>query len=226
MAGADPAVIRTVIVDDHEIVREGVATLLARAGGIVVCGEASTAQEAVEVAQATRPNVVLMDVRLAGGSGIEATREVRERCPDTKVIMLTSFPDEDALLASIMAGASGYVLKQIRGNDLVDAVRQVAAGHSLLDPAVTSGLFDRLRKASASLRDAKLASLSAREERILGLVAKGCTNREIAEAEQVAEKTVKNSISQILGKLQVTRRSEAAAYLTRHTRSESGHPLP
>lgn len=193
------------------------AALLSSTGDIVVAGQAGSVQEAIDVVLAARPDVVLMDVRLVGGSGIEATREIRSRCPDTRVIMLTSFSDDDALLSSIMAGASGYVLKQVRRLDLIDAVRHVAAGDSLLDPAVTSALFDRLRKASSSLRDEKLASLSAREESILTLIAKGHTNKEIADAEGIAEKTVKNAVSQILTKLQVARRSEAAAYLTRHT---------
>ncbi len=159
-----------------------------------------------------------MDVRLADGSGIEATREIRTRWPSTKVIMLTSFADEEALFASIMAGASGYVLKRIRRGELVDAVRRVAAGQSLLDPSLTSTLFERVRRASKTLKDEKLASLSPREEEILTLVAQGQTNREISDELKIAEKTVKNSISQILSKLQVARRSEAAAYLTRHTR--------
>jgi len=209
--------IRTVVIDDHEVVREGVSALLTAADDIVVCGQGGSVVEAVEVAVATRPDVVLMDLRLLDGSGIEATREIRARCPNTKVIMLTSFSDEEALLAAIMAGASGYVLKQIRGSDLVGAIRHVAAGHSMLDPNVTSALFERLRKASAALKDEKLASLSAREEQILTLVARGLTNREIAHDVNVAEKTVKNAISKILTKLQVGRRSEAAAYLIRHT---------
>jgi two-component system response regulator DevR len=221
MTGVDaiPATIRTIVIDDHEVVRQGVAAMLAATGDIVVCGQGGSVAEAVEVAVATRPDVVVMDVRLLDGSGIEATREIRARCPETKVIMLTSFSDEEALLASILAGASGYVLKQIRGSDLVGAIRHVAAGRSLLDPNVTSGLFDRLRRTSGEMKDQRLASLTSREERILTLVAQGRTNREIAEEVGVAEKTVKNSISQILTKLQVARRSEAAAYLTRHTRT-------
>ena len=209
--------IRTVVIDDHEVVRQGVVAMLAAAGDIVVCGQGGTVAEAIEVAVATRPDVVVMDVRLLDGSGIEATREIRARCPDTKVIMLTSFSDEEAMLASILAGASGYVLKQIRGSDLAGAIRHVAAGRSLLDPSLTTGLFDRLRRTSDSMKDERLASLSRREEQILALVARGRTNREIAEDVHLAEKTVKNAISQILTKLQVARRSEAAAYLTRHT---------
>lgn len=207
--------IRVLVVDDHEVVREGVATLLAGAADITVCGQATTAKQAVEVAEATRPDVVIMDVRLSGVSGIQATREIRARVGTAKVIMLTSFPDEEALLASIMAGASGYVLKQIRGTDLVASVRQVAAGQSLLDPALTAGLFERIRAKPGLAGDEKLARLSTREEAVLALVAKGRTNREIAEELVVSEKTVKNHVSQILSKLQVGRRSEAAAYLVR-----------
>jgi two-component system response regulator DevR len=216
---SSPVAIRTVLIDDHEVVRQGVATMLEATGDIVVVGQGGTVAEAIEVALATKPDVVVMDVRLLDGSGIEATREIRARCPNTKVIMLTSFSDEDAMLASIVAGASGYVLKQIRGSDLVGAIRHVAAGRSLLDPNVTAALFDRLRQNSANLKDQRLASLTSREEQILELVARGKTNREIADEVGVAEKTVKNSISQILTKLQVARRSEAAAYLTRHTRT-------
>ena len=206
---------RVMIVDDHEIVRQGVATVL-RGAGIDVCSEASTLEEAVTRAEATQPDVVVMDVRLAGGSGIEATREIRTRRPDTRVLMLTSFADEDALFASIMAGASGYILKQVLGMDLVDAVRRVADGQSLLDPAVTSAVLERLRQGGDLLKDEKLARLSSREERILDLVAAGRTNRQIAEELYVSEKTVKNNVSTILSKLEVTRRAEAVAYLSRH----------
>jgi two-component system response regulator DevR len=213
-----PPVIRVVLVDDHEIVRQGVATVLGRSEGIVVCGEAGSAFEALEVAEATMPDVVVMDVRLGGDSGIEATREIRARRPETKVIMLTSYADDDALFASIMAGASGYVLKQIRGNDLVSAIRSVASGQSLLDPGMTNAVLERLRQGRDQMKDEKLARLSTREERILELVAHGKTNKEIGEELHVSEKTVKNHLSHILQKLEVARRAEAAAYLTRHQR--------
>ena len=209
------------VVDDHEVVREGVAALLTRSG-VVVCAEASGVAEAVEAAAATRPDVVVMDVRLADGSGIEATREIRAQNPSTAVIMLTSFADDDALFASIMAGASGYVLKQISGRELVHAIRTVAAGNSLLDPAMTTSVLDRLRQSRDLLKDEKLARLTPQEERILGLVAQGRTNREIAEEIFLAEKTVKNHLSSVLSKLEVARRAEAAAYLTRHTRPPGG----
>jgi DNA-binding NarL/FixJ family response regulator len=205
------------LVDDHEVVRQGIRVLLEAAGGIVVAGEAGGVQEAVEVAASVRPDVVIMDVRLEDGSGIEATREIRAARPDTKVIMLTSFADDEALFASIMAGAAGYVLKQVRGGELVRSVRTVAQGGSLLDPAVTGAVLDRLRKGKHLLKDERLARLSPQEERILALVADGKTNREIGDELHLAEKTVKNYVSSILSKLEVARRAEAAAYLARHT---------
>src|SRR6266508_6610451 len=158
-----------------------------------------------------------MDVRLSDGSGIEATRDIRARRPATQVLMLTSFADDEALFASIMAGAAGYVLKQIKGADLLQAIRNVGQGQSMLDPAVTKGVLDRLRRGKQLLKDIKLARLSAQEERILTLVADGSTNREIGESLGLAEKTVKNYVSSILSKLEVGRRAEAAAYLARHT---------
>ncbi len=191
--------------------------LLEAADDIVVSGEAGGVVESVEVAESTRPDVVIMDVRLIDGSGIEACREIRARQPETKVVMLTSFADDEALFASIMAGASGYVLKQVRGGDLVSSVRSVAGGQSLLDPAVTGPVLERLRKGKHLMKDEKLARLSPQEERILTHVAEGKTNREIGEALHLAEKTVKNYVSSILSKLEVARRAEAAAYLARHT---------
>jgi len=217
MAMAEPLV-RVMLVDDHEVVRQGVAALLERAEGIVVCGQASSAAEALEVATGTMPDVVVMDVRLGGDSGIETTREIRARRPATKVIMLTSYADDDAMFSSIMAGASGYVLKQIRGSDLVGAVRSVAAGQSLLDPSMTTAVLNRLRQGRDQMKDEKLARLSTQEERILTLVAQGMTNKEIGVELFISEKTVKNHVSHILQKLQMSRRSEAAAYLTRHQR--------
>jgi two-component system response regulator DevR len=209
--------IRVMFVDDHEVVRQGLRAMLEAAGDVVVAGEAARVQESVEVAEAVRPDVVVMDVRLEDGSGIEATREIRARRPDTKVVMLTSFADDEALFASIMAGASGYVLKQVRGGDLLQSMRTVARGGSLLDPAVTGAVLDRLRKGKHLLKDEKLARLSPQEERILALVADGKTNKEIGDELHLAEKTVKNYVSSILSKLEVARRAEAAAYLARHT---------
>jgi two-component system, NarL family, response regulator DevR len=209
--------LRVLLVDDHEVVRSGLAALLKSTEDIVVAGEAGTVKEAIEQAERARPDVVVMDVRLADGSGIEATREIRARRPKTQVLMLTSFADDEALFASIMAGASGYVLKQVKGGELVRAIRAVGQGDSLLDPAVTKSVLDRLRKGKHLMKDEKLARLSPQEERILSLVAAGKTNKEIGEELHLAEKTVKNYVSSILSKLEVARRAEAAAYLARHT---------
>jgi two-component system response regulator DevR len=209
--------LRVMLVDDHEVVRSGVRALLQETDDIIVTAEAGTVREAVDEANRARPDVVVMDVRLADGSGIEATREIRTRHPSTSVVMLTSFADDEALFASIMAGASGYVLKQVRGGELVRAIRTVGGGESLLDPAVTNAVLDRLRKGKRLLEDEKLARLSPQEERILGLVADGKTNKEIGDELDLAEKTVKNYVSSILSKLEVARRAEAAAYLARHT---------
>jgi two-component system response regulator DevR len=208
--------LRILLVDDHEVVRNGVRALIEANDDLTVVAEAGTVTEAVAQAERTKPDVVVMDVRLAGGSGIEATREIRARLEKTHVLMLTSFADDEALFASIMAGAAGYVLKQIRGGELVRAIREVGAGRSLLDPEVTKSVLDRLRKGK-SMRDEKLARLSAQEERVLTLVAKGQTNGQIGHQLNLAEKTVKNYVSTILSKLEVARRAEAAAYLARHT---------
>jgi DNA-binding NarL/FixJ family response regulator len=191
--------------------------MLAPEEDIVVASEAGTVREAIDEAERTRPDVIVMDVRLSDGSGIEATREIRAKRPDTRVLMLTSFADDEALFSSIMAGASGYVLKQVKSGELLRAIRAVGAGDSLLDPAVTSAVLDRLRKGKHLLKDEKLARLSPQEERILLLVADGRTNREIGDELHLAEKTVKNYVSSILSKLEVARRAEAAAYLARHT---------
>ncbi len=214
--GAVPP-LRVLLVDDHEVVRQGLASLLKATEDIVVAGEAGTVRDAIEEAERTRPDVVVMDVRLADGSGIEATREIRARRPETQVIMLTSFADDEALFASIMAGASGYVLKQVKSGELIRAIRTVGRGESLLDPAVTKPVLDRLRKGKHLMRDEKLARLSPQEERILEAVANGKTNKEIGQELHLAEKTVKNYVSSILSKLEVARRAEAAAYLARHT---------
>jgi two-component system response regulator DevR len=209
--------IRVMLVDDHEVVRQGLRALLEASGDIVIAGEADGVKESIEIAESVRPDVVVMDVRLIDGSGIEATREIRAARPQTRVIMLTSFADDEALFASIMAGAAGYVLKQVRGDDLVRSIRTVAKGESLLDPSVTGRVLDRLRKGKHLIKDEKLARLSPQEERILALVADGKTNRGIGEELHLAEKTVKNYVSSILSKLEVARRAEAAAYHARHT---------
>ncbi|MFI5055624.1 MAG: response regulator [Actinomycetota bacterium] len=205
------------LVDDHEIVRNGIRAMLDAQDDIVVTTEAGSVREAVDEAARTRPDVIVMDVRLSDGSGIEATREIRANRPETKVLMLTSFADDEALFSSIMAGASGYVLKQVKSGDLLRAIRAVGAGDSLLDPSVTNAVLDRLRKGKHLMKDEKLARLSPQEERILQLIAEGWTNRQIGEELHLAEKTVKNYVSSILSKLEVARRAEAAAYLARHT---------
>jgi two-component system response regulator DevR len=209
--------LRIMIVDDHEVVRDGIKALLAEEEGLTIAGEAGGVREAVERVEWARPDVVVMDIRLPDGSGIDATREIRARLPNTQVLMLTSFADDEALFASIMAGAAGYVLKQVLGGDLVRAIRAVGAGQNLLDPTVTKGVLDRLRKGKHLLGDERLARLSAQEERILGEVADGKTNRQIGADLKLAEKTVKNYVSSILSKLEVARRAEAAAYLVRHS---------
>jgi len=209
--------VRVMLVDDHEIVRGGLKTLISSTEDIIVTAEAGTVREAIDEADRARPDVVVMDVRLADGSGIEATREILAKHPKARVVMLTSFADDEALFASIMAGASGYVLKQVNSAELLRAIRAVGEGKSLLDPEVTDAVLSRLRKGKHLLGDERLARLSPQEERILTLVADGKTNREIGDELHLAEKTVKNYVSSILSKLEVARRAEAAAYLARHT---------
>ena len=206
--------IRVLICDDHEVVREGLRGLISRQAGMSVVGEAGTVAEAVEAADRATPDVVIMDVRLPDGSGVEACRSIREAHPDTKVIMLTSYADDDALFASIIAGASGYLLKQTRGQAVVDAVIAVAAGRSLLDPDVTGKVLARLRETRAE--DPALASLTEQERKVLAGLAEGKTNREIGESLFLSEKTVKNYVSRILDKLGLARRAEAAAYMAKH----------
>jgi DNA-binding NarL/FixJ family response regulator len=205
------------LVEDHEVVREGLRMVLESTGDITVVAEASTASEAVANAAKARPDVIVMDVRLLEGNGIEATREIRSLVPRSRVLMLTSFQDDEALFASIMAGAVGYLLKRVRSQELISAIRAVAGGQSLLDPAVTERVLEQVRRGPALGRDEKLARLTAREEQILALVAAGKTNGQIAREIYLSEKTVKNHVSTILAKLEVARRTEATAYLVRHT---------
>lgn len=207
--------IRIMLVDDHEVVRAGLAALIEAEDDLEVVGEASDGPEALRVAPIYRPDVVVMDVRMPGGGGVEACRALRDAFPNLAVIMLTSYSDDEALFNSLMAGAAGFVLKQIRGRDLVTAIRTVAGGQSLLDPTVTARVLERLRRAKIDDKDPKLARLSPQEERILDLVAEGRTNREIAEVIHLSDKTVKNYVSSILQKLEVQRRSEAASYVAR-----------
>lgn len=216
--------LEVLLVDDHEIVRQGLRALLEAEGDIVVVAEADSGTSAVSLASAHRPDVVVMDVRMPGGSGVEACRAIRDERPDAQVIMLTSFSDDEALFNSIMAGAAGFVLKQIRGRDLVDAIRTVGAGKSLLDPDVTKRVLERLRKPKLDERDPKLARLSPQEERILDMIGEGLTNREIAERIHLSDKTVKNYVSTILQKLDVARRAEAASYVARVRAQERPKP--
>ena len=209
--------VRVFLLDDHELVRRGIRDLLWSQEDVTVVGEAGTAQEALDLIPQTEPNVAVLDVRLgddaSGMNGIEVCREIRSSHPEVACLMLTSFADDEALFASIMAGAAGYVLKQIRGSDLVSTIRRVAAGESLLDPAVTARVLERLRAPVSE--DDPLAALTPQERRILDLIAEGKTNRQIGEAMFLAEKTVKNYVSHLLSKLGMERRTEAAAYAAR-----------
>lgn len=206
------ALIRVFLLDDHEIVRRGVRELLESADDLEVVGEAGTAAEALHRVPATSPDVAILDVRLPDGSGIEVCRELRSSMPDLKCLMLTSFTDDEALFDAVMAGAAGYVLKEVRGSDLIESVRRAAAGHSLLDPIVTARVIDRLRNPP---RDSLTATLSPQESTILGHLADGLTNRQIAEQMFLAEKTVKNYVSNLLAKLGMHHRTQAAVYAAR-----------
>ena len=208
--------VRVMLVDDHEVVREGLRTLVTRQASLSFVGEAATVAEAVAVAGRARPDVIIMDVRLPDGSGVEACRDIRAANPDIKVIMLTSYADDEALFASIVAGASGYLLKQTRGQAVVDAITTVAAGRSLLDPDVTGKVLQRLRENRAE--DPALASLTEQERKVLTHLAEGKTNREIGDLLFLSEKTVKNYVSRILDKLGLSRRAEAAAFMAKRAR--------
>lgn len=218
MVDAAPAAhpIRVYLLDDHEIVRRGIRDLLEAEGDIVVVGESGLAQEAARRIPALRPDVAILDGRLPDGSGIDVCREVRSRSPEIAALILTSFDDDDALFSAIMAGAAGYLLKQVGGNALVDAVRRVAAGQSLLDPGVTAKVLERLR--SGPREDPALAQLTTQERRILDLVGEGMTNRQIAETVHLAEKTVKNYVSSMLTKLGLQSRTQAAIFSTKQHR--------
>jgi len=210
--------LKILIVDDHDIVRKGLAMLVSRQEDLSVVAEAGTVAEAVEKARDSVPDVVVMDIRLPDGSGIEACREIRDENANIKVLMLTSYSDEEAVMGSIMAGASGYLLKEIRSQEIVDAIRRVGAGQSLLDPAVTASVLERVRRGK---EEDVLAQLTGQEQKILELIAEGRTNREIAGQINLSDKTVKNYVSNILSKLEVSRRSQAAAFLaTRRARRD------
>jgi len=205
--------IRVFLVDDHEVVRRGVRDVLQGSGEIVVVGEAGSVTEAREAIPAAAPDVAVLDVQLPDGTGIELCRDLRSDRPELACLMLTSFPDDDAMLDAVVAGASGYVLKHVRGSDLVDAVRKVAAGHSLLDPDLRARAADRIRKGPEE--DDRLKHLTPQEHRILELLADGLTNRQIAEEMFLAEKTVKNYVSNLLSKMGMSRRTEAAVFAAR-----------
>lgn len=208
--------LRLLLVDDHEVVRQGLKALIDRRPAFQVVGEAGTVAEAIAAARRFQPDLVLMDVRLPDGSGIEACRAIREELPGTRVVMLTSYPDEEAVLAAILAGASGYLLKEIRGRDLVAALESVGRGDSLLDPAVTERVLERVRRMAAGDAQDELAELTSQERKILILIAEGKTNREIAAEVFLSDKTVKNYVSSILSKLGLQRRAQAAAFVAKH----------
>ena len=213
--------IRVFLVDDHEVVRRGVRELLESADDLEVVGEAGTAAEARQRVPATSPDVAVLDVRLPDGTGVEVCRDLRSLIPALRCLMLTSFNDDEALFGAIMAGASGYVLKEVRGSDLVESIRRVAAGQSLLDPLVTARVLERLRNPPA---DALTASLSSQESTILSHLADGLTNRQIAEQMYLAEKTVKNYVSNVLAKLGMSHRTQAAVYAARLAERRSHEP--
>jgi len=203
---------RVFLLDDHEIVRRGLRELLESEDDLTVVGEAGSAAGAYERIAETPPDVAVLDVRLPDGNGVEVCREIRSQHPEVQCLMLTSFADDEALFSAIMAGAAGYLLKQIHGPDLVDAIRRVGRGESLLDPAVTARVLERLRTKPA---EDELSALTDQERKILDLVAEGLTNRQIGERIYLAEKTVKNYVSNMLTKLGMSRRTEAAAYAAR-----------
>lgn len=202
--------LRILLVDDHEILRQGLKSLLGQQDGFLIVGEAATVADAIAEAARTNPDVAVLDVRLPDGSGVEACREIRSANPNIKVLMLTSYADDDAVFDSIVAGASGYLLKQVRAKDLVAAIEKVGKGESLLDPNITSQVMDKMRELSK--RAPGTAALSEQEEKILALIARGKTNKEIASEMLLSDKTVKNYVSSLLAKLNVSRRSEAAAF--------------
>jgi two-component system response regulator DevR len=215
-----PAPLRLLVVDDHEVVREGLVALLARRDEFQVVAEAGSVAEAIAAARRFVPDLVVMDVRLPDGSGIEACRDIRAEFPAMRIVMLTSYPDEEAVLSAILAGASGYLLKQIRGRDLVSALEAVGRGNSLLDPAVTERVLERVRRIASGEDKDELSELTAQERKILRLVADGMTNKEIAAEIFLSDKTVKNYVSSILSKLNLQRRAQAAAFVAKHRLGE------
>ena len=214
--------LRLLIVDDHEVVRQGLVALLDRREEFQVVAEAGTVADAITQARKFEPDIVVMDVRLPDGSGIEACREIRAELPRTRVVMLTSYPDEEAVLSAIVAGAAGYLLKQIRARDLVTALEAVGRGESLLDPAVTEKVLERVRRIATGGESDELSTLTSQEQKILLLVAEGKTNKQIAAEVFLSDKTVKNYVSSILSKLNLERRAQAAAFVAR--RHPGGSP--
>jgi DNA-binding NarL/FixJ family response regulator len=208
--------IRIMLVDDHEVVRLGMKSLLERHADFEVVAEAAAADEAVQKAMQHEPDIVLMDIRLAGSSGIEACEEITNALPDTKVVMLTSYADDDLLFAAIRAGASGYVLKQIGSGELIQAVEAAARGEATLDPSLTQRVFSEVRRSIQKEEQAAFGELTSQEMQVLALIAEGKTNREIADALFLSEGTVRNYVSSILSKLEVSNRAEAAAYAVQH----------
>ena len=215
-SGGAAAPYRLLIVDDHEVVRQGLVALLDRREGFQVVAEAGTVAEAIAEARRFEPDIVVMDVRLPDGTGIEACREIRAELPATRVVMLTSYPDEEAVLSAIIAGAAGYLLKQIRARDLVAALEAVGRGESLLDPGVTAKVLERIRRIASGAAADELSALTAQEQKILMLVAEGMTNKQIAAEVFLSDKTVKNYVSSILSKLNLERRAQAAAFVAKH----------
>ena len=212
--------ISVLIVDDHEVVREGLRTVLSRQGGINVVGEAATVTDALAESCRLQPDVVLMDVRLPGGSGMDACRAIRNSCPDTRVLFLSSYEDEEAVHAAVVGGASGYLLKQINGEGLARAIHAVVQGQSILDPAITQPLLARMQQQKEKASEPQRATLSSQQQRVLALVAEGKTNKEIGVSLELSDKTVKNYIRFIFQKMKVTRRAQAAAFFIRDSPSE------
>jgi two-component system response regulator DevR len=212
--------IRILIADDHEVVRIGLSALLDRQAGFRVVGQAASGKEAIRLARTMRPDVVVMDIRMPDGSGTDACRVITAEAPDLPVVMLTSYADEEALFDAISAGASGYVLKRIGSDELVSAIRTVAAGQSMLDPAVTAAVLGRLRRAAHAEESGAFGDLTDQERRVLAHIAEGESNREIAAAMQLAEKTVRNYVSNVLAKLSLASRAQAATYAIRNRLSE------
>ena len=218
---SEQAAIRVMLVDDHELIRKGLRGYLEQRGGVTVVGEAGTMRQAISRAPAMRPDVIVMDVQMPDGTGIEACRAIKAEMPDTKVLMLTSFADDDAVMSSVLAGASAFLLKSTPGEDIAKAIEAVARGESQLDPLVTTRLLEQLRQRASAPEDKK-PKLTENEQKIIERIAEGKTNREIAAEVYLSEKTVKKYVSNILDKLDLKRRSEAAAYITRRSMEREG----